>query len=47
MLHYTLLAEEKTVTVNDIQRGYKGILVSCVILVILIGIGIWWLKRNA
>jgi hypothetical protein len=44
---YTQLLADSSVTVDEIQHGYKGLVVSGLIIVSLIIIGIWWLKRNA
>jgi hypothetical protein len=43
-----LLAMPTTdVTVDDIGRGYKSLVVSGIIIIGFIVLGIWWLKRNA
>ena len=40
------LAETET-TVENIEHGYKSLIVTGLIFLAFIGVGIWWHKRNA
>ena len=42
-----LLQQFTDVTVDDIEHGYKSLVVSGIIIIGFICLGIWWLKRNA
>ena len=43
-----LLADSTTqATLNDVKSGYGGLIFTGCFFLVLIFIGIWWLKRNA
>lgn len=32
---------------TEVKEGYSGLLISCIIVVVAIVVGIWWLKRQS
>ena len=47
MIQALLAIAEVDTTVDNIEHGYKSLIVSGLIILAFIGFGIWWLKRNA